>query len=316
MVSDDFEIFDDSADSGEPAGCEHQDEVTEKPKKTIRKKKGSGGNQYVNEHMLSVLMSMFRNYDGKAHKSIQFREDYKYQRVLFESAKAEYLKALESGADKRSTTVRTAFMEMLNLSGTVYPTDKEIAELYHMIQLISERCIQIYGRNHAIEADDVASSTFERWLKYRHNFDPLKRSVISGQRVNAFAYMTQIIKNTIFEMVNKNKKQMALEEKLRGDMVLYESSTSSPLTPAFPMSDETSNLERGMDFAIEANLDDSESEIIKLLVERAVNHTDMGKLILDITSEGYTQDEVISAISEFGLMKPLQDVMAKNKWTF
>lgn len=288
----------------------------EKPKKTIRKKKNPDGNQYVNEHMLSVLMSMFRNYDGKAHKSIQFREDYKNQRVLFESAKAEYLTAMAEGADKRSARVQTAFMEMLNLSGTVYPNDKEIAELYHMIQLISERCIQIYGRNRAIEVDDVVSSTFERWLKYRHNFDPLKRSVISGQRVNAFAYMTQIIKNTIFEMVNKHKKQQLLEEKLRGDMILYESSSVSPLTPAMPLSDETSMLERGMDFAIEANLDDSESEIIKLLMERVVNHTDMQKLILDIAGEGYDQDEIISAISNFDLMKPLQDVMAKNKWTF
>lgn len=289
--------------------------ATEKPKET---KKKSEGNQYVNEHMLSVLMSMFRNYDGEAHKSIQFREDFKAQRVKFLKAKEEYLQALVDGNDKRSSRVQTAFMEMLTLSGTVYPNDEEISELFHMIKLISERCIQVYGRNRPIESDDVVSSTFERWLKYRHNFDPLKRSVISGQRVNAFAYMTQIIKNTIFEMVNKHKKQQLLEEKLKGDMFLFESTAPvNPVTPAMQNdADNGENLERGRDFAIEANLDDEESEIIKLLMERVNLHTSMEKLVSDIAEEGYLPDEIISAISTFGLMEPLKDVIAKNKWAF
>lgn len=278
-----------------------------------KKEKG----QYVNEHMLSILMSMFRNWDGSAHKSIIFRDDYKEARAKYEILKAEYIACTKEGHDKRSQKIQVPFMQMLELSSKVYPTDKEITELYNMITLISNRCVGVYGRNKGIEADDIISTSFERWIKYRHNFDPLKRSKISGTRVNAFAYMTQLIKNTIFEASNKIKKQKMLEERLRGDMMLHESLGSATITIAKPLSDEDQSQGNTISFStMEGQPINLDSDIIRCLMHKAHNFNNLKLLILEVEKEGFTREEIFKVIDEYGLMGALQDVINRNIWAF
>lgn len=265
----------------------------------IRPRNESGKGDYINEHTMSILMAMFKNWDGDAPKDIQFKEPWKSSRARYELAKATYDSLIAEGVDKRNQKVQTVFMEMLTLASTVYPNNQEIAELYRMIGLIAYRCLPKYGGSYGIEADDIHSTTFERWIKYRHNFDPFRRSEVSGLRVNAFAYMTQMVKNTIFEYANKAKRAIELEERLKGDSYLYESMVQDFLNK---------NSEEAL-----LNLD---SEVVKLLVEKVVNHKSITTLIREIETLGYSFEEVSRVIGDFGLLEPLQEVLHRNRWAW
>jgi DNA-directed RNA polymerase specialized sigma24 family protein len=55
--------------------------------------------------------------------------------------------------------------------------------------------------------DDFMSDSVYKVLKYLDNFDHTKKSKISGQSVNAFAYLSTIIHNAIIYIIKKKKKE-------------------------------------------------------------------------------------------------------------
>jgi hypothetical protein len=55
--------------------------------------------------------------------------------------------------------------------------------------------------------DDFYSDSCYRVFKYIHNFDHTKTSKISGQDVSAFAYISQIIHNSILTIINSKNKE-------------------------------------------------------------------------------------------------------------
>ena len=56
--------------------------------------------------------------------------------------------------------------------------------------------------------DDFYSDACYKVLKYAHNFDHSKISSISNQSVNAFAYISQIIHNSIIFIINKKTSEV------------------------------------------------------------------------------------------------------------
>jgi hypothetical protein len=56
--------------------------------------------------------------------------------------------------------------------------------------------------------DDFYSDAVYKILKYLHNFDHTMISDRSGQAVNAFAYISQIIHNSILYIINSKKKDL------------------------------------------------------------------------------------------------------------
>lgn len=301
----------------EPDSPENPEEPKSKKIKKI-KQRNENRPDYVNEHALAMSMAMFKNWDGHLPKSIVFEEPWKTQRAKYTIARAKYDSLLKSGLDKRNQEVQKAFLEALELSTGVFPTDNEVGELYFMMRSICSGCIPTYGRNYNLDIDDVVGITFERWIKYRHNYDPFKKSEISGTRVNAFAYMTQVIKNTIYELVNKANTKAALEEKLRGEIQLYESYNPSEAgkNPEVNESGE-SEESKGKDYISKDSVETKEytdSQIIKIIMERVPYHNEIVTLILEIESLGYTRDEIFSCIGEYSLLEPLEDVLVKNKW--
>lgn len=290
-------------------------ETPDKPKKPKRIKKSSNDRaDYVDEHHLSIAMAMFKNWDGFASKDIIFQEPWKTQRAKYDLARARYDALIKEGLDKRNQKVQEAFMESLTLAISVYPNEKEIAHLYKMMRLICSRCINLFGRNYNFELDDILGATFERWLKYRYSFEPLKRSEISGTRVNAFAYMTQMIKNTIYEFVNKANAKAALEEKLRGEVALFESFI--PLTMPVDIDEEQSDSKDYVSPESVESQDFQDSDIIGILMKKVTAHTILKELILDVETTGYSEEEILNVISGYDLMKPLEDVLSKNRWAF
>lgn len=55
--------------------------------------------------------------------------------------------------------------------------------------------------------DDFYSDAYYKILKYLHNFDHKKISAISGYEVNAFAYISQIIHNSIIHVIKQRKSE-------------------------------------------------------------------------------------------------------------
>ena len=55
--------------------------------------------------------------------------------------------------------------------------------------------------------EDFISDSCYRVFKYLHNFEPSKISKISGQSVNAFAYVSQIIHNSIVAIIKQKQKE-------------------------------------------------------------------------------------------------------------
>lgn len=55
--------------------------------------------------------------------------------------------------------------------------------------------------------DDFYSDAIYKILKYLHNFDHKMTSKITGQSVNAFAYISQIIHNSILFILNQKKNE-------------------------------------------------------------------------------------------------------------
>ena len=71
--------------------------------------------------------------------------------------------------------------------------------------------------------DDFYSDAVYKILKYLHNFDHTKISDRSGQAVNAFAYISQYIHNSIIYVINTKKKdQDRLTDQVRSANIAHD----------------------------------------------------------------------------------------------
>lgn len=62
--------------------------------------------------------------------------------------------------------------------------------------------------------EDFYSDATYRVLKYLHNFNHTKTSEKTGQTVNAFSYISQIIHNSIVYIINTNNQEIDITDKL------------------------------------------------------------------------------------------------------
>lgn len=165
--------------------------------------------EYINEHELTLMLSIGRN---SRNFGEPVRELTTEAREIFDESYKQYKHYMkETKGDKRSVNVQKHFKKALEVSENVEPTDEEIAKVYELLVLLARRCLRTFGRNSHLSEDELGSLAFERWVRYRENFDPKKRSTISGARVNSFAYMTQVIKNIIYGEFHKANKEQSIE---------------------------------------------------------------------------------------------------------
>lgn len=241
---------------------------------------------YINEHELSVLLSLGRN---SPYFGPQARKTSKEAREKFDAAYANYQRCLEESGEKRNSLVQQYFKEALWESQFVEPTKEEIERVSELILLLARRCLRTFGRNSRLNEKELGSLTFERWVRYRENFDPLKKSDITGNRVNAFAYMTQVIKNIIFADFNENKKEV--------------SSETLPLSVLEDLEDSDILLEL--------------EECKEMLLKESKICTDLEKCLLKISERnGVDPDIIVKTIVFYDLMPTLEETIRQNIWDF
>lgn len=242
---------------------------------------------YINEHELALMLSIGRNYEALGGSPRVCTPEAREQ---FDQVYSEYNAALKaSKGEKRNTEVQRTFKEALAVSAFVAPTKEEIHRLYELLVLLSRRCLRTFGRNSALTEDELGSLTFEMWAKYRETFNPDKKSEITGNRVNAFAYMTQVIKNIIYGEFNKRSKEEAIED-------------LSPAVLNDLKEDETiQELEECRD----------------LLLKESTKCVDFAKCLRNIASKyEIAPDTIIKTVMFFDLQPAIEENIRKNVWDF
>lgn len=243
--------------------------------------------EYINEHELTLMLSIGRNCRNFGEPVRELTEEAR--KIFDENLSAYFIALAESKGDKRNPKVQEHFKKALEASPNVEPNDKEVARIYELLLLLSRRCLRTFGRNSPVTESELGSLLFERWVRYRENFDPSKKSKISGLRVNSFAYLTQVCKNVIFEIFHKSRKETSTET----------------LHPAA--------LEDIEDESLLMELEECKSMIIK----ESEKCTDFAACLRNIQKKyEIDPDLIVKTILFFDLQPQIEDNIQKNKWDF
>ena len=243
--------------------------------------------EYINEHELALMLSIGRNCRNFGEPA---RECTTEAREIFDEAYSNYKKyMIEFKGNKSNPLVQENFKKALEVSPYVEPTQHEVARAYELILLLSRRCLRTFGRNSHLSEDELGSLTFERWVRYRENFDPLKKSDISGNRVNAFAYLTQVVRNIIYGEYHQHNKEVSNEEVPEGVL--------SSLVD-------------------ESNLQELE-ECKNMLLKESLKCSDFEKCLNNIARKYEMEPNLIITTVVFYDLKPQIDAnILANKWDF
>lgn len=243
--------------------------------------------EYINEHELALMLSIGRNCRNFGE---QKRECTEEARKTFDEAYSNYKKYMkEFKGNKQNPLVQSSFKKALEVSSFVEPTQREVARVYELIILLCRRCLRTFGRNSHLSEDELGSLTFEQWVRYRENFNPLKISEISGNRVNAFSYMTQVTRNVIYGEYNKHNREVSDEEVPQGVL---------------------SNIED------ESNLQELE-ECKQMILKESLKCTDFSKCLKNIARKYEVEPNIIIKTVVFFDLKPqIEANILANKWDF
>lgn len=244
--------------------------------------------EYVNEHILKLYMCMHRNLVVQGQKVPELRDE-------FNSLLEHYNYLLnEQKFHKKNAEVQKTFGQLLEISVQLYPTQQEMAELYDMFTEISKRCVNIYGKKRGFDYKEISGICWERWSRYCNNFDPFKVSEISGKKINAFAYTTQIIKNIIFEFTNLENKQLNVKTAIIQDLGSLE--------------------EEDHCYEFDDNFDD---EIVAIIKSQLPKYNDLKTALLSISKENDLEPElIIQAILNHNELDNLKQMLNSSKWEF
>lgn len=117
-----------------------------------------------------------------------------------------YKKVLNGESSAKARKVQADLKSRIIRYSESVCVDKKTYEKFGYIILLIIQNITKQGKFRGYSyQDDFVSDSVYRILKYLDNFDHTKVSQKSGQCVNAFAYISQIIHNSIVFVINKNK---------------------------------------------------------------------------------------------------------------
>lgn len=154
--------------------------------------------------------------------------------------------------------------------------------------------------------DDFYSDAIHKILKYLHNFDHTLISQRSGQEVNAFAYISQIIHNSvIFIIKQKNKEQENIKdvislEIIYGDLDLKQNKSKADMFSKDPQIEEVNEYKVKIDCLEHTTLKDV---LIHLEQDLAEQIKEKSKRELSIVIE-YPSEYRIS-MEEYNELRPL-----------
>lgn len=158
------------------------------------------------------LKSLLIRLNNKGKKSVRWNNLInKYVRLF---KKLEGIKAPTEEYRKRVVQIRAKLkMRIVKLSEETAIDSKSYDNLGRIILLMIKNILtkpQFSGYSYR---DDFFSDAVYKILRYSYNFDHTLISKISGRPVNAFAYISQIIHNSIIFVISTNKRRLNEELK-------------------------------------------------------------------------------------------------------
>lgn len=185
-------------------------ENMEIPKPKVPEKKKRKKHNYTSELELKSLLIRIKN-DRQDYGEFSEIKNTKINKYIKWHTILNEIKHQQTA--KKNKLKNKIKQKIIELSETVR-INKESYERFGQIILLMIKNIltkpQFSGYTYK---DDFYSDAVYKILKYLHNFDHTKISKISGSSVNAFAYISQIIHNSILYILNKKKKEQEVLNK-------------------------------------------------------------------------------------------------------
>lgn len=163
---------------------------------------------YTSEMELKSLLIRVKN--KNFNKDI---EDTKHNKrinkyiILFNKLNDKKYKDSEITARKNDIKRRIKY-KIIKLSEITKVDDKSYNRFGEIILLMIKKILTKPQFSGYTYRDDFYSDAIHKILKYLHNFDHTLISDISGTEVNAFAYISQIIHNSVLYIINTKNKEL------------------------------------------------------------------------------------------------------------
>jgi hypothetical protein len=108
---------------------------------------------------------------------------------------------------KKNNIKKRLRSQIISLSETTYSDNSSYERFGEIILLMVKNILRKPNFSYLPYQDDFYSDAVFKILKYLHNFNHKLISKRSGVEVNAFAYISQIIHNSILFIINTKKKE-------------------------------------------------------------------------------------------------------------
>lgn len=272
-------------------------------------------NHYTDELELKTLLIRIKNQklheDGKLFNDISPKEKIKRNKIVNRDVERFiYIKSNIDEIVSKSTSVNAKVrlrdvqaklkLRAIKKSESTICDKSSYERFGAIIILMIKNILRKPNFSKEYYLDDFYSDAYYKILKYLHNFDHKKISKISGYEVNAFAYISQIIHNSIIHVIKKRKIE---EEKIRSnfaenpDSEIYYDSTNYIDYDLFYRLDKICPLKKPY------NLEDAYPFLIKDLLQYIEANVDCRDSIIDVISEyayvsGFGSELVGDAIND------------------
>lgn len=183
------------------------EKTTEKADLFVSKQKNKKKNNYTCELELKSLLIRIKNdrlYDFPKQKNNQINKYIKWYKSITDKKYDDYKKFAKVKSKLRN--------KIIELSEKTSIDEKSYERFGAIILLMIKNILRKPQFSGYTYKDEFYSDAVYKILKYLNNFDHKIISEKSGNPVNAFAYISQIIHNSIIFVINTKKKE---QEKIK-----------------------------------------------------------------------------------------------------
>ena len=238
---------------------------------------------YTSELELKCLLIRINN--KRSGKTLTEKHNSKIQRYISLYNKLNNIKYKDTKSTQRKIRLREKLKSLAISLSKESNTNKESYERFgEIILLMIKNILKKPNFSGYTYTDEFYSDAIHKIIKYMHNFDSEKISKSTGVQVNAFAYVSQIIHNSIlFIIISKNKEQDSIKEHIKStiatdniDMKEYEINNESRKITRFEMGKVST------DYYV-----DIKSTLLEELEERSEDFKEKKELINIIYNKNY-----------------------------
>ncbi|MCK5535521.1 MAG: hypothetical protein KAI79_01775 [Bacteroidales bacterium] len=169
-------------------------------------KKKRQKHNYTSELELKSLLIRLKNRKANRGDEKNNVKINKYIRLFNKINDKKYAKELNL-TQKKNTLKYKIKDKVIKLSEECHIDTESYERFGQIILLMISKVLTKPNFSGYTYRDDFFSDAIHKILKYLHNFDHTKISERSGTLVNSFAYISQIIHNSVIYIINTKKKE-------------------------------------------------------------------------------------------------------------